>query len=61
MIFLGKINKKQSFNAKVHLTIEQSVFVVKQYCKSSSYVAVKKAFRRRIWRNVKNTKEKKQV
>ena len=57
-------NKETNNNTsilKMQLTAEQHVFIVKPYCKTSSCLEVKEVSRRRIWRNVKNTKEKKQV
>ena len=68
----NKETKNIASMLKIQLTTEQRVFVVKTYYKTSSYLEVKEAFRRRIpekdppknrtiWKKVKNTKEKEQV
>ena len=68
----NKETKKKASMLKIQLPTEQPVFVVKRYYKTSSYLEVKEAFRRRfpekdpptnrtIWKNIKNMKEKEQV
>ena len=67
----NKETKNKASMLKMQLITEQRVFIVKTYYKTSSYLEVKKAIRRRFpekdqptnrraWKNKKNAEEKEQ-